>query len=89
VDGSLFVVQTDSPAAGKVQAKTGTLMDGDAFNGRMRLTTKTLGGVMETATGHTLAFTIIVNGGFFPAIEGVFEANDDVGAVAAIIQQAY
>lgn len=89
VDGSLFVVETDSPAAGKVRAKTGTLMDGDSFNGRMRLTTKTLGGVMETAKGRNLAFTIIVNEGFFPAIEGVFEANDDVGAVAALIQQAY
>ena len=89
VDGSLFVVETDSPAAGKVLAKTGTLMDGDAFNNRMRLTTKTLGGVMETAKGRNLAFTIMVNQGFFPSLEGVFEANDDVGAVAAIIQQAY
>lgn len=89
VDGSLAAVEADSPAAGKVFAKTGTLIGGDPFNGRMRLTTKTLGGVMEAATGRNLAFTIMVNQGFFPALEGVFEANDDVGAVAAIIQQAY
>lgn len=89
VDGSLADVQTDSPAAGKVFAKTGTLVGGDAFNGRVRIGTKTLGGVMETESGRTLAFTIIVNQGFFPEMSGVFDANDDVGAVAAAIQQAY
>lgn len=89
VDGSLADVQADSPAAGKVFAKTGTLVGGDAFNGRLRLATKTLGGVMETEKGRRLAFTIIVNQGFYPGIDGVFEANDDVGKVAALIQQAY
>ncbi|WP_291046270.1 D-alanyl-D-alanine carboxypeptidase/D-alanyl-D-alanine-endopeptidase [Herbiconiux sp.] len=89
VDGSLAAVQTDSPAAGKVFAKTGTLVGGDDFNGRVRIGTKTLGGVMETEGGRNLAFTIIVNQAFYPAMSGVFEANDDVGAVAAAIQQAY
>jgi D-alanyl-D-alanine carboxypeptidase/D-alanyl-D-alanine-endopeptidase (penicillin-binding protein 4) len=89
VDGSLADVQADSPAAGKVFAKTGTLVGGDAFNGRVRLATKTLGGVMDTEEGRQLAFTIIVNQGFYAGIEGVFEANDDVGKVAALIQQAY
>jgi D-alanyl-D-alanine carboxypeptidase/D-alanyl-D-alanine-endopeptidase (penicillin-binding protein 4) len=89
VDGSLADVQADSPAAGRVFAKTGTLVGGDAFNGRYRLGTKTLGGVMETEQGRTLAFTIIVNQGFYDDIEGVFDANDDVGKVAALIQQAY
>lgn len=89
VDGSLADVQADSPAAGKVFAKTGTLLGGDSFNGRYRLATKTLGGVMETEEGRRLAFTIIVNQGFSDDIDGVFEANDDVGKVAALIQQAY
>ncbi|WP_271982413.1 D-alanyl-D-alanine carboxypeptidase/D-alanyl-D-alanine-endopeptidase [Pseudoclavibacter terrae] len=89
VDGSLADVQTDSPAAGKVYAKTGTLVGGDAFNGRLRLATKTLGGVMQTESGRNLAFTIIVNQGFYEGMPGVFEANDNVGQVAAIIQQAY
>lgn len=89
VDGSLATVQADSPAAGKVFAKTGTLVGGDLFNGRLRLGTKTLGGVMDTQKGRHLAFTIIVNQGFYEGVEGVFEANDDVGKVAALIQQAY
>ncbi|CAN5630711.1 D-alanyl-D-alanine carboxypeptidase/D-alanyl-D-alanine-endopeptidase [soil metagenome] len=89
VDGSLASVMADSPAAGKVFAKTGTLVEGDEFNGRLRLSTKALGGVIDAESGRRLAFTIIVNQGFFDGIDGVFEANDDVGAVAASIQQHF
>lgn len=92
VDGSLTTVQTDSEAAGKVSAKTGTLAAFDAFNGRFRIVTKTLGGVMEAESGRTLLFTIIMNNAFASPdgyIEAVFQSNDDVGAIAAAIQQAY
>lgn len=89
IDGSLADVQTDSPAAGKVFAKTGTLLGSDPFNDRFRLATKTLGGVMDTEGGRHLAFTIIVNQGFATDLEGVFKANDDVGKIAALIQQEY
>lgn len=89
VDGSLSMVQADSPAAGKVFAKTGTLMGWDALNERYRLTTKSLGGVMEAKSGKYLAFTVMMNHGISDDINGVFAANDDVGAVAAAIQQAF
>ncbi|GAA2248685.1 D-alanyl-D-alanine carboxypeptidase/D-alanyl-D-alanine-endopeptidase [Herbiconiux moechotypicola] len=89
VDGSLADVASDSPAAGKVFAKTGTLLGYDAFNDRYRLVTKALGGVMDSEDGRHLAFTIAVNQGFFDDAVGVFSANDDVGAVAALIQQAW
>jgi D-alanyl-D-alanine carboxypeptidase/D-alanyl-D-alanine-endopeptidase (penicillin-binding protein 4) len=89
VDGSLAEVQAESPAAGHVFAKTGTLVGGDELNGRFRLNTKALGGVMETKSGRDLAFIIIMNQGFTSDIDGVFTANDDVGAVAASLQQQY
>lgn len=89
VDGSLATVQPDSPAAGKVFAKTGTLAAGDFVNGRIRLNTKALGGVMDAESGRELAFVIIMNQGFADGIDGVFSANDDVGAVAAAIQQSF
>jgi D-alanyl-D-alanine carboxypeptidase/D-alanyl-D-alanine-endopeptidase (penicillin-binding protein 4) len=89
VDGSLATVQADSPAAGKVFAKTGTLLGGDDVNKRYRLNTKALGGVMESKSGRNLAFTVILNEGFVADVNGVFAANDDVGAVAAAIQQAF
>lgn len=89
VDGSLAEVQVNSPAAGKVFAKTGTLVSGDQLNERFRLATKALGGVMHAESGKNLAFTIILNNGFATEIDGVFQANDDVGAVAASIQARY
>jgi D-alanyl-D-alanine carboxypeptidase/D-alanyl-D-alanine-endopeptidase (penicillin-binding protein 4) len=89
VDGSLADVQSDSPAAGHVFAKTGTLVGGDDVNGRFRLNTKALGGVMETESGRNLAFIVIMNQGFTSDIDGVFQANDDVGKVVASIQQHY
>ena len=87
--GSLAMVQPDSPAKGKVFAKTGSLGAGDFFNNRLRLPTKALGGVMETAKGRKLAFAIVASNALFADIDGVFAANDDVGKVAAIIQQQY
>jgi D-alanyl-D-alanine carboxypeptidase/D-alanyl-D-alanine-endopeptidase (penicillin-binding protein 4) len=92
VDGSLTTVQADSESAGKVFAKTGTLAANDAFNGRIRIVTKTLGGVIEAESGRTLLFTVIMNNAFADYdtyIDSVFQANDDVGAIAAAIQQAY
>jgi D-alanyl-D-alanine carboxypeptidase/D-alanyl-D-alanine-endopeptidase (penicillin-binding protein 4) len=89
VDGSLARVQTGSPAAGKVYAKTGTLGAFDAFNGRFLLPVKALGGLMDTAQGRRLAFAIFVTNSTFADVNGVFAANDDVGKVAALIQQAY
>ena len=44
---------------------------------------------METEGGRTVLFTIMVNNGVVPTLEDVFVANNDVGAVAAAIQQAF
>jgi len=89
VDGSLTTVQADGPAKGKVFGKTGTLAAGDGFNDRLRLPVKALGGYMETASGRNFAFAVISTNSVYPDINGVFEANDDVGEVVASIQQAY
>ncbi|MGA1837644.1 D-alanyl-D-alanine carboxypeptidase/D-alanyl-D-alanine-endopeptidase [Herbiconiux sp. 11R-BC] len=90
VDGSLSTVQAGSPAAGKVVGKTGTLASVDPFNAnRYFLSTKALGGYIETKGGRHFAFTIMANSSVFADVEGVFAANDDVGKVAASIQQAY
>ncbi|MGP3535148.1 D-alanyl-D-alanine carboxypeptidase/D-alanyl-D-alanine endopeptidase [Microbacterium sp. RD1] len=92
VDGSLTTVQPDSDAAGKVYAKTGTLAAFDDFNTRFRIVTKTLGGVIDAESGRTLLFTVIMNNAFASPetyIDAVFQANDDVGAVAAAIQQEF
>jgi len=67
VDGTLAdVVEKDSPARGKVFAKTGTYGDTDLLNDRMLLRSKSLAGVMTTAGGKELVFAIFVNDVLLP-----------------------
>jgi D-alanyl-D-alanine carboxypeptidase/D-alanyl-D-alanine-endopeptidase (penicillin-binding protein 4) len=62
VDGTLAgVVPKDSPAHGKVMAKTGTYVDTDLLNDRMYLRCKSLAGVMTTRTGRKLLFALFLN----------------------------
>jgi D-alanyl-D-alanine carboxypeptidase/D-alanyl-D-alanine-endopeptidase (penicillin-binding protein 4) len=62
VDGTLAtVVSSNSPARGKVFAKTGTLYWEDSLNGRSLLTSKALAGVMTTKDGRELLITMFVN----------------------------
>ena len=60
-DGTLFDIQTASPAAGHVFAKTGTFATGDPLNRRLLVTGKGLAGYMTTAAGRHLAFALYVN----------------------------
>jgi serine-type D-Ala-D-Ala carboxypeptidase/endopeptidase (penicillin-binding protein 4) len=62
IDGTLAtVVAKDSPARGKVFAKTGTLSYDDHLNGRSLLRSKALAGVMTTAKGTELTLALFVN----------------------------
>jgi D-alanyl-D-alanine carboxypeptidase/D-alanyl-D-alanine-endopeptidase (penicillin-binding protein 4) len=62
VDGTLHdTVGADSPARGKVLAKTGTLGWHDVMNDRLLLRSKALAGTMTTQKGRTLFFAIFVN----------------------------
>ncbi|MFI0432381.1 MAG: D-alanyl-D-alanine carboxypeptidase/D-alanyl-D-alanine-endopeptidase [Candidatus Nanopelagicales bacterium] len=89
VDGSIATVQKDSPAAGQVSAKTGTLADGDLLNNRLRVAVKSLGGYMTAKSGREISVAIIMNQAMFDDIQGVFKANEDLGAVATQIWQSY
>jgi D-alanyl-D-alanine carboxypeptidase/D-alanyl-D-alanine-endopeptidase (penicillin-binding protein 4) len=62
VDGTLVgMVPPESPARGKVRAKTGTLVWQDLLNDRPLLKSKALAGTMTTATGRTLLLAMFVN----------------------------
>ena len=64
VDGTLAkACSADSPAKGKVFAKTGTLVwDNLLVDRGLLLTSKALAGYMTTAGGRKLAFAAFVNG---------------------------
>jgi D-alanyl-D-alanine carboxypeptidase/D-alanyl-D-alanine-endopeptidase (penicillin-binding protein 4) len=76
IDGTLAdVVPADSPARGKVFAKTGTLSWHDLLNDRVLVRSKALAGTMTTAKGMDLVFALFVNDvplppGETPPVEG-------------------
>jgi len=82
-DGSLAMVVPDSPAAGHVQAKTGTLAAGDELNQRLILPSKALGGYIDTSNGKLLAFYLVVNNVPATSINDVLVVNNDLGKIAA------
>jgi PBP4 family serine-type D-alanyl-D-alanine carboxypeptidase len=61
VDGTLFNIQNDSPAADKVFAKTGTFGAPDELNAGEIITAKGLAGYMTTRSGHHVAFAFYIN----------------------------
>jgi D-alanyl-D-alanine carboxypeptidase/D-alanyl-D-alanine-endopeptidase (penicillin-binding protein 4) len=68
VDGTLAeAVPADSPARGKVRAKTGTLIWQDAANERGLLRSKALAGTITTKDGTELFFAMFVNNVPLPA----------------------
>lgn len=86
VDGTLAKsVGADSPAKGKVQAKTGTLVWDNLLVGRGLCTSKALGGYLTTASGKRLAFAAFVNG--VPLKEGLTTRNigSDLGKLCEIV----
>ncbi len=60
-DGTLFKIQVNSPAAGHVQAKTGTYDVYDALNKNLMVTGKGLAGYIQTVGGQQLAFAAYIN----------------------------
>jgi len=60
-DGTLAKIQTNSPGAGHVFAKTGTFGSEDKLGGKMMLNGKGLAGYVLTKDGKRLAFAAYVN----------------------------
>ncbi len=66
-NGTLAKIQTNSPAAGHVFAKTGTFNSEDRLNGRQMLNAKGLAGYITTKSGEHLVFAAYVNHASLPA----------------------
>jgi PBP4 family serine-type D-alanyl-D-alanine carboxypeptidase len=87
-DGTLFDIQSDSPAAGHVYAKTGTFGAGNALTGGGVVQGKGLAGFVDTKGGHRLAFAAYVN--FVPFAEMNEQSTKTVGqALGEIAAAAY
>jgi PBP4 family serine-type D-alanyl-D-alanine carboxypeptidase len=83
-DGSLWDTQRNSPAAGKLRAKTGTHVTGDLLNEQYMVNGKGLAGYLETRNGKQLIVAIFAN--HVPAggdMKGVFAVGDALAEIAA------
>jgi len=88
-DGTLVKIQTASPAAGHVHAKTGTYAAYDALNKKLMVTGKGLSGYMDTASGQHLILALYVN--MVPVSDSDAAqtvAGDALGAIAAAAYDA-
>jgi D-alanyl-D-alanine carboxypeptidase/D-alanyl-D-alanine-endopeptidase (penicillin-binding protein 4) len=90
VDGTLADdVPTNSPARGKVRAKTGTFVWRNAMNDHYLVSSKALAGYLTAKSGRELVFSFVVNG---VQVDKALETKT-VGKVLAhlceIVQQAH
>lgn len=85
-DGTLWNIQRESPAAGKVRAKTGTLGGYDALNRKMLVTAKGLGGYFTTPSGRRYSFAAYVNNVAVPLEQDAIAriAGQAMGEIAAV-----
>lgn len=60
-DGTLYDIQVNSPAAGHVFGKTGTMAENDALNRGLIVTAKSLVGYMTTKKKHHIVFAIYIS----------------------------
>ena len=89
-DGTLWKVQPNSPAAGHVEAKTGTYVEVDHLNSGLMVNGKGLAGYVTTATGRRLAFAVYANNVPVSAEQGAIERTiaQAVGEIAAAAYDA-
>jgi D-alanyl-D-alanine carboxypeptidase/D-alanyl-D-alanine-endopeptidase (penicillin-binding protein 4) len=86
VDGTLAKsVSSDSPAKGKVQAKTGTLTWDNLLFDRSLCTSKALGGYLTTSRGRRLVFAAFVNGVHMKEGIDAKRLGSDMGRLCEIV----
>jgi D-alanyl-D-alanine carboxypeptidase/D-alanyl-D-alanine-endopeptidase (penicillin-binding protein 4) len=85
-DGTLWNSGRESPAAGKLRAKTGTHVTGDLLNQRYVVDGKGLAGYLQTADGRHLAVAIFANhvpaGEDMKAVLALGDALTEIAAAA-------
>jgi len=88
-DGTLWKVSTQSPAAGRVAAKTGTAVLYDALNRNLLVVGKGLAGYITTASGKKLAFAAFINHAPVASdISSVERVGDALAEIAAAIYES-
>ncbi|MFF4428227.1 D-alanyl-D-alanine carboxypeptidase/D-alanyl-D-alanine-endopeptidase [Streptomyces sp. NPDC001513] len=90
VDGLLAENCRSCPARGKVFAKTGAAVGGDALNDRLAVGAITIAGYLDKGGGRYDTFYAGVNGASTPTADpaGVLTIANDLALIAAYLQEA-
>lgn len=90
VDGLLAENCRDCPARGKVFAKTGAAVGGDALNDRLAVGAITIAGYLDKGGGRFDTFYAGVNGASTPTTDpaGVLTIANDLAMIAAYLQES-
>ena len=83
-DGTLSLIQSNAPGAGKVSAKTGTFASYDPLNRRQIVHGKGLAGDFTTKSGREIAFAIYVNNVAANVPDPALLAGQALGEIASI-----
>jgi D-alanyl-D-alanine carboxypeptidase/D-alanyl-D-alanine-endopeptidase (penicillin-binding protein 4) len=83
VDGSLEDFGKNTPAVGKVYAKTGTGISYNFALGQFFLTAQVLAGYFESKSGQLFEFVIAVNNATMPKIDDIFPIFEDEAQMSA------
>ena len=88
VDGTLSdAVGQDSPARGKVLAKTGTALVENSLDGSVLLVSKALAGYLTTASGRQLNVVLFLSMVPLPSAGAVMEQGKVLGKICEILVQ--
>lgn len=83
VDGSIADYGKDTPAVGKIYAKTGTGISVNLGSGQFFLNAQALAGYIEAKNGRLLEFMVVVNNANIPKLLDVVPIFAEVSLIAA------
>lgn len=88
-NGSIADDEKNSPAAGHVFAKTGSVAAGDVAGQRIVLIAETLIGYIDTASGRHLEFALYVNNLTLQRVSDLIGVIGDEDRIAALLYERY
>jgi D-alanyl-D-alanine carboxypeptidase/D-alanyl-D-alanine-endopeptidase (penicillin-binding protein 4) len=86
-DGTLAEVLMDSPAAGRVHAKTGSYVVANNLDGGVMLLGKGLAGYVDAQNGHRLIFAVFVNMVALRNMDEVATVGETLAEISALACQ--
>ena len=89
IDGTLVdAVAANSPARGRVQAKTGTLFFQNLLNNRYLVTSKALAGYMTTSKRKNFAFAVFINNAHIATDADTTRVSRTLGRFCELVWEA-